>query len=125
MKRSITSPDAPKPVGPYNQAVQAGNFLFVSGQLAIHPKTGKLAAADISAQTRQVLDNIKAVLQAGGYNLKNVVQTTVYLSSMTLFEEFNREYAKYFEPDFPARTTAACELKAGALVEVAVVAYKE
>ncbi len=125
MKKVIVSPNAPKPVGPYSQAVQAENFLFVSGQLAIDPKDNKLVAADIAVQTEQVMENIKAILQAADYSLKDVVQTTVYLSSMTLFESFNREYAKYFETAFPARATVACELKAGALVEVSVVAYKK
>jgi 2-iminobutanoate/2-iminopropanoate deaminase len=125
MKKVIVSPHAPNPVGPYNQAVQAGNYLYVSGQLAIDPKQNKLVEAYITGQTRQVMENIKAILQAAQYSLKDIVQTTVYLSSMTLFEDFNREYAKYFDADYPARATVACELKAGALVEVSVVAYKE
>jgi 2-iminobutanoate/2-iminopropanoate deaminase len=125
MKQTINSPNAPKPIGPYSQAVQAGKFLFVSGQLAIDPKTGKLAATDIAGQTRQVMENLKAILQAAGYSLEDVVQSTVYLSSMALFEEFNREYAKCFEADFPARAAVGSELKAGALVEISVVACKE
>jgi len=125
MKKVIVSLDAPKPVGPYSQAVQAGNYLYVSGQLAIDPKEGKLVKADIAVQTRQVMENIKAILTAAQYNLEDIVQTTVYLSSMTHFENFNHEYAKYFQTDFPARATVACELKAGALVEVSIVAYKE
>ncbi len=126
MKKIITSKDAPKPVGSYNQAVQADNFLFVSGQLAIDPKEGKLVQADITVQTRQVLENIKAILEAADFNLKGVVQTTVYLTSMSLFEGFNREYAKYFQSDPPARATIGnAELKAGALVEVSAVAYKD
>ena len=79
-------------VKPCKQAI----ILYVSGQLAIDPKEGKLVAADITVQTRQVMENIKAILAAADYSLKDIVQTTVYLSSMTLFEEFNREYAKYF-----------------------------
>lgn len=124
MKKVIVSPDAPKPIGPYSQAVQAGNYLYVSGQLAIDTKEGKLVDADITVQTRQVMENIKAILKAAQYSLKDIVQSTVYLSSMTLFEGFNREYAKYFDATYPARATIACELKAGALVEVSVVAYK-
>ena len=124
MKKVIVSLDAPQPIGPYSQAVQAGNYLFVSGQLAINRKDNKLVSADITVQTRQVMENIKAILAAAQYNLKDIVQTTVYLSSMTLFEGFNHEYAKYFQTDYPARATVACELKAGALVEVSVVAYK-
>ncbi len=125
MKKTVTSQNAPKPLGPYSQAVYAGNFLFVSGQLAIDPKEGKLIVENIKLQTRQVMENIKAILEAAGYSLEDVVQSTVYLSSMLLFEEFNREYAKYFESDFPTRATVGIELKSGALVEVSVVAYKD
>jgi len=124
MKKIIQSPNAPKPLGPYSQAVKADNFLFVSGQLPIDPKQGKIVAADISGQTRQVMENIKAILEAADFGLSDVVQSTVYLSSMSLFDEFNREYAKYFTADFPARATVAAELKAGALLEISVVAYK-
>ncbi|MCL5948929.1 MAG: Rid family detoxifying hydrolase [Candidatus Bathyarchaeota archaeon] len=125
MKKVVLSQNAPKPIGPYNQAVQAGKFLFVSGQLAIDPKEGKIVAKDITLQTRQVMENIKAILETAGYSLKDVVQSTVYLSSVSLFEEFNREYAKYFESDFPARATVGIELKSGVLVEVSAVAYKD
>ena len=125
MKKVVLTQKAPKPIGPYNQAVQAGNFLFVSGQLAIDPKEDKLVDENIKLQTHQVLENIKAVLEAADYCLKDIVQSTVYLSSLSLFEEFNREYVKYFESDFPARATVGAELKSGALVEVSVVAYKD
>ncbi|HEX7482954.1 MAG TPA: RidA family protein, partial [Candidatus Bathyarchaeia archaeon] len=76
-------------------------------------------------QTRQVMENIKAILKAAGYGLKDVVQSVVYLSSIALFDEFNREYAKYFKSDYPARATVGAELKSGALVEVSVIAYKD
>lgn len=125
MKKVVLTQKAPKPIGPYNQAVQVGNFLFVSGQLAIDPKDDKLIVENIKLQTHQVLENIKGILEAAGYSLKDIVQSTVYLSSLSLFEEFNREYAKYFESDFPARATVGAELKSGALVEVSVVAYKD
>jgi 2-iminobutanoate/2-iminopropanoate deaminase len=125
MKKTVTSQNAPKPLGPYSQAVQAGSFLFVSGQLAIDTKEGKLIVENIKLQTHQVMENVKAILEAAGYSLKDVVQSIVYLSSMSLFEEFNYEYAKYFKSDFPARTTVGIELKPGALVEVSVVAYKD
>jgi 2-iminobutanoate/2-iminopropanoate deaminase len=124
MKKTVLSPNAPKPIGPYNQGVQAGNFLFVSGQLAIDPAEGKIVAKDIAGQTRQVMMNIKAILEAAGFSLKDVVQSNVYLSSMDLFEEFNREYAKFFESDYPARATVGIELRSDAFVEVSVVAYK-
>jgi 2-iminobutanoate/2-iminopropanoate deaminase len=125
MKKTVLSPNAPKPIGPYSQAVQAGKFVFVSGQLAINPKEGKIVEGGIVLQTRQVMENIKAILEAAGYTLQDIIHSTVYLSSMALFDEFNREYAKFFEADYPARATVAAELKAGALVEVSVVAYRE
>jgi 2-iminobutanoate/2-iminopropanoate deaminase len=125
MKKAVFSRKAPKPIGPYNQAVQAGNFLFVSGQLAIDPEEGKLIVENVRLQTHQVMENIKVILDAAGYSLKDVVQSTVYLSAMSLFEEFNLEYAKYFENDFPARATVGVELKSGALVEVSVIACKD
>ena len=125
MKQSVFSPNAPKPIGPYSQAVKADKLLFVSGQLPIDPKEGKVVATDIRNQTRQTMENVKSILESAGYEMKDVVSTTVYLSSMTLFEKFNFEYAKYFDADYPARATVACELKSGALVEVSVVAYKD
>jgi 2-iminobutanoate/2-iminopropanoate deaminase len=125
MKKTILNPKAPKPIGPYNQAVQAGKFLFISGQLAIDAKQSKIVTSDITTQTHQVIENIKAILEAANYGWEDVVSTTVYLASMALFEEFNHEYAKHFSSDFPARATIACELKTGALVEISAVAYKE
>ena len=125
MKKVALSQNAPKPLGPYNQAIQAGKFLFVSGQLAIDPKEGKIVAKDITLQTRQVMENIKAILEAAGYSLKEVVQSTVYLSSMALFDGFNSEYSKYFDGEFPARATVGVELKPNALVEFSVVAHKD
>jgi 2-iminobutanoate/2-iminopropanoate deaminase len=125
MKKFVLTSNAPKPIGPYNQAVQAGKFLFVSGQLAIDPKEGKIIVETIQLQTRQIIENIKAILEAAGYCLKDVVQSTVYLSSMAFFNEFNCEYAKYFGSDFPARATVGVELKSRALVEVSVIAYKD
>lgn len=125
MKKTVITQNAPKPIGPYSQGVQAGNFLFISGQLAIAPKEGKIFAKDIKAQTHQIMENIKSILEAAGYSLKDVVQSTVYLSSLSLFDEFNSEYAKYFENDYPARVTVGAMLKSDALVEVSVVAYKD
>ncbi len=126
MNKIVLSANAPKPIGPYSQAIKADKLLFVSGQLAINPKEGKLVATDITLQTRQAMENIKAILEAADYSLKDVVQTTVYLSSLSLFEEFNLEYALYFDRILPARATiGGAELKAGALVEISVVAYKD
>ncbi len=125
MKQTVFSEKAPKPVGPYSQAVKAGKFLYVSGQLPIDPKEGKIVASDIGSQTRQVMENIEAILEEAGYAMKDVVSTVAYLSSMALFDQFNNEYAKWFGGEFPARATVACELKSGALVEVAVIAYRD
>jgi 2-iminobutanoate/2-iminopropanoate deaminase len=125
MKKTVHTPKAPNPVGPYSQGIQAGKFLFISGQVAIDPKEGRIVTEDIEVQTSQTMENIKAVLQAAGYSLSDVVQCNVYLSSMELFSEFNKEYAKYFDKDFPARATAGIELMPGALVEISAVAYKE
>ena len=124
MKKTILTEKAPNPVGPYSQAVEAGKFLFVSGQLAIDPKESKITAKTVGSQTKQVMENIKAILEAAGYSFKDIVQANVYLSAMALFEEFNKEYAKSFEPPFPARATVGAELRPEALVEIAVVAYK-
>ena len=125
MKKVIQTENAPKPVGPYSQAIRVDKFLFVSGQVAIDPKEGKIIVNDIKGQTARVMKNIKAILQAAGYNFSDIIQSNVYLSSMKLFSEFNNEYAKYFHKEFPARATVGIELMPNALVEIAVVAYKE
>jgi len=125
MKKTVQTPKAPKPLGPYSQGIQAGNFLFISGQVAIDPKEGKIVASDIKAQTIQTMENIRAILEAAGYSVSDVVQCNVYLSSMKLFTEFNMEYAKYFNKDFPTRATVGIELMPGTLVEISAVAYKE
>jgi 2-iminobutanoate/2-iminopropanoate deaminase len=125
MRKIIKTEKAPKPVGPYSQAIKADKFLFVSGQVAIDPEKGKIVAEGIKAQTVRVMENVKAVLQAAGYDLSDVVQSNVYLSSMALFSEFNAEYAKYFDKVFPTRATVGIELMSGALLEISVVAYKE
>jgi 2-iminobutanoate/2-iminopropanoate deaminase len=125
MKKIIRTRSAPEPVGPYSQGIQAGKFLFVSGQVAIDPEEGKIVANDMKGQTARVMENIKAILQAAGYSFSDVVQSSVYLSSMKLFSEFNSEYAKYFEKEFPTRATVGIELMPGALVEISVIACKE
>ena len=125
MKTVIKAENAPEPVGSYSQALKVDKFLFVSGQVAIDPKKGRIAASGIREQTVQVMENIKAILSAAGYRLSDIVQSNVYLSSMNLFSEFNNEYTKYFDTFFPARATGGIELMAGALVEISVIAYKE
>lgn len=117
--------NAPVPVGPYSQALKVDKFLFVSGQVAIDPKEGRIVATSIKEQTTRIMDNIKEILQVAGYSLSDIVQSNVYLSSMKLFNEFNNEYAKYFDQVFPARATVGIELMNDALVEISVVAWKE
>ncbi len=124
MKTRIFTKKAPKPSGAYNQAILADKFLFISGQLAIDPNEGKIVTDNITVQTKQVMENIKAILEAAGYDLNDIVQSNVYLSSMSLFDEFNKEYANFFNEEFPARSTVGVELKGNALIEVSVVAYK-
>jgi 2-iminobutanoate/2-iminopropanoate deaminase len=124
MRKVIQTEKAPKPVGTYSQAVKVDKFLFVSGQVAIDPEKGKIIANGIKAQTARVMENLKAILHAAGYDLSDVVQSNVYLSSMKLFSDFNEEYAKYFDKGFPTRATVGIELMPGALLEISVVAYK-
>ena len=125
MKTVIFSEKAPIPAGPYSQAVLSGKLLFISGQLAIDPKEGKIVKKDIGSQTRQVMENINAILKAAGYCLRDIVLSSVFLASMDLFDEFNKEYAKFFNGEFPARATAGVELKGNALVEVSVIACSD
>jgi 2-iminobutanoate/2-iminopropanoate deaminase len=125
VKKVIQTENAPAPVGPYSQALKVEKFLFVSGQVAIDPKEGKIVSKGIREQTVRAMENVKAILQAAGYSLNDVVQSNVYLSSMNLFSEFNNEYTKYFDKVFPTRATVGIELITGALVEISVIAYKE
>jgi 2-iminobutanoate/2-iminopropanoate deaminase len=125
MKKLIHTENAPKPAGPYSQGIKVDKFLFISGQIAIDPTQGKIVATNIREQTNMVMKNIKAILQAADYSLNHVVQSNVYLSSMALFSEFNKEYAKYFSREFPTRATVGIELMPGALVEISVIAFKE
>jgi 2-iminobutanoate/2-iminopropanoate deaminase len=124
MKKVIYTENAPKPLGPYCQGIQVDKFLFVSGQLAIDPAEGRIVGKNIKEQTVQVMENIKAILQAAGFSFNNVVQSNIYLSSIELFTEFNTEYAKYFDKEFPTRATVETKLISGALVEISVIAYK-
>jgi 2-iminobutanoate/2-iminopropanoate deaminase len=106
-KKIIKTNQAPDPIGPYNQAIQAGNFLFISGQVAINPATGAVDATDIIGEAHQVMHNLKAILTAAGMDFNNVVKTTILLSDMSLFTTVNEIYGKYFTGDFPARETYA------------------
>ena len=125
MKKIIQTENAPEPLGPYSQGVKADKFLFISGQVAIDPKKERIVANDIKGQTARVMENIKSLLQAAGYNLTDIVQCNVYLSSIELLSEFNSEYRKYFAKEFPARMIVGTELMANALVEISAIAFKE
>ncbi len=125
MKEIIKTEFAPKPVGPYSQAIKAGKFLFVSGQLAIDPKQNKIIPSDIKGQTVRVLENIKAILETAHFSLADIVQTNVYLTALTSFKDFNEVYSKYFVDKFPSRATIEAALVPGALVEISAIAFKE
>ena len=124
MSREIISTDAaPRAIGPYSQAIRAGGFLFLSGQIALDPRTEQLVGGDIKQQTRRVLENVKALLQAAGSSLNRVVKCTVFLADMNDFGAMNEEYGSFFQEEPPARTTvAASRLPRGALVEIDVIA---
>lgn len=124
MSREIISTDAaPRAIGPYSQAMRAGGFLFLSGQIALDPRSGQLVGGDIKQQTRRVLENVKALLQAAGSSLNRVVKCTVFLVDMNDFGAMNEEYGSFFQEEPPARTTvAASRLPRGALVEIDVIA---
>jgi 2-iminobutanoate/2-iminopropanoate deaminase len=126
MNHSCVSTDqAPKAVGPYSQAVWAGDFLFVSGQLPIDPRTGELVKGDIQVQSRQILENIKGLLSSQGLQLTNVCKSTVFLADIKDFARMNEVYAQYFSKDFPARSTVGgCALARGAAVEMECIAVR-
>ena len=125
MNQIIHTDKAPAAIGPYSQAVQAGNMLFVSGQIPIDPATGAFAGEDIVTQTRQSLTNLKAILEAAGYSCADVVKTTVLLADMGDFAAMNGVYAEFFSENCPARAAFAVkELPRGALVEIEAVAAK-
>ena len=104
-KTIITTPNAPAPIGPYNQAVLTGDTLFISGQICIDPATGNLKNKDIQEETHQVMHNLKAILQQANMDFSNVVKTTIFITDMHQFGAVNEVYGKYFETDFPARET--------------------
>lgn len=123
-KKIVFTENAPKPVGPYSQAVISGDFVFVSGQIPIDPKTSKVVDGGIEAQTVQVLENLRNILGSINLTLNDVVKTSVFLSSFSDFQSFNQVYSKYFEVNPPARTTVQVGLMAGVLLEIDVIAKK-
>jgi 2-iminobutanoate/2-iminopropanoate deaminase len=122
-KKLINSPTAPKPIGPYSQAVVAGGFLFASGQIPLDPDTNELVQGNIEAQTERVLRNIEAVLKQAGLGLGDVVKTSIYLADMGEFSRVNAVYARFFDAQPPARSTVeVSRLPMGVSVEIDVIA---
>jgi len=128
-RTKISTPNAPAAIGPYNQAIRFGQFVFTSGQIALDPATGQLVGDDVESQTHRVFQNLQAVLNSAGTSLIHIVKTTVFLTSMSDFQAMNAVYASYFDGSdvmLPARTTVAvAELPRNALVEIECVALVE
>ncbi len=123
MKQPVSSPNAPKAIGPYSPAVRTGQLLFVSGQVPIDPATGQMIDGDIAAQTRRVFENIGALLTAGGRSFADVARTTVFLADMNDFAAMNEVYGQYFSEPYPARATVqVARLPKDARVEIDVIA---
>jgi 2-iminobutanoate/2-iminopropanoate deaminase len=124
-KKIIKSGDAPEAIGPYSQAVEAGGFVFVSGQISIDPKTGNVVQDDVKLQARRVMENAKAILAAAGLEFSSVVKTTIYLKSMSDFGTVNEVYGGYFPSDPPARATVeVSRLPKDVAVEMDFIAWK-
>lgn len=126
MNKTIATSKAPAAIGPYSQGIAAGNMLFVSGQLPIDPDTQAFAGNDVRSQTAQSLKNLKAVIEAGGMSMNDVVKTTVFLSDMNDFTEMNSVYAEFFTENYPARAAVeVARLPKDALVEIEAIIYKQ
>lgn len=124
MKKIINTPDAPSPIGPYNQAVVVNNFVFVSGTIAMDLQSKQLVKTSIKEETRMVMEYIGAILKAAGCTFDNVVKSTIFLNDMNNFVQVNEVYASYFKNDFPARATIqAARLPKDANVEISVEAF--
>ena len=122
-KQIIKTSNAPDPIGPYSQAVKAGGLLFISGQVALKPGTSELITADISKETQQVMNNLKAILTEAGLGFEHVVKTTIFLKDMNLFVPVNEVYGKFFQSGFPARETVAVKgLPKDVNVEISMIA---
>ena len=123
MKKIVKTEKAPAPVGPYNQAIISGNFVFTAGQIPINPETGNLEPNDIKIQTKRVIENLRAVLQASGSDFSEVVKTTVFLKDMNDFALMNEVYAQYFSDNSPARSAVeVARLPKDVLVEMECIA---
>lgn len=125
MKKVISTAEAPKAIGPYSQAIEAGGFIFVSGQIPLIPATGEIVEGSVEVQTARVLENLKAILEAAGSSLEDVVKTTVYITNMDDFVKVNGIYGQYFQENPPARVCVeVSKLPKGALVEIDVIAAR-
>ena len=123
-KRVIYTEKAPKPIGPYSQAIRAGDFIFLSGQLPIDPGTGELVGGDIKQQTRRVLENLKGVLESQGLGMEDVVKVSIFLKDMGHFNQMNEVYATYFSASPPARSTVEVSgLPKNADLEIEAIAF--
>ena len=124
-KKIIRTDNAPAPIGPYNQAVQFGNLLFISGQIALDPQTGNLVQGDIKTETSQVMKNLEAILQEAGMDFSNILKTTIFLMDMGQFAQVNEVYGSYFSTMAPARETVQVSgLPKGVNVEISMIAGK-
>jgi 2-iminobutanoate/2-iminopropanoate deaminase len=126
MKKIIKTTNAPAPIGPYNQAVLSGNMLFISGQIAINPKTGELETTNLEEETKLVMENLKAILTEAGMTFENVVKTSIFISDMNNFAKINQVYGNYFNVDTaPARETVeVANLPKFVNVEISAIAVK-
>jgi 2-iminobutanoate/2-iminopropanoate deaminase len=125
VREVISTPNAPRAIGPYSQAIRAGDTLYCAGQIGLDPKTGKLAGDGFEAQGRQALDNLKAVVTAAGFQLENVVQCQVFITDINNYPAFNKIYSEYFSNDSPARAVVEVSaIPANGLVEVMAVAVR-
>ena len=124
MKKIISTPHAPKPVGPYSQAILANGFLYCSGMIAINPETNEFLDGTVEEQTELIMKNIKALLNQAGYGFEDVIKTTCFLENMSDFSKFNEIYGNYFTSK-PARSCVEAKLPKGAKVEVEVIGFKE
>lgn len=126
MIKSILTPNSAQPIGPYSQAILAGNTLYVSGQIAINPYSGILILENIEAETTQVMQNLKAILQAANMDCENIVKTTIFLSNMDDFAKVNEVYGTYFTDNYPSRETVAVKtLPKNVNVEISAIAIKQ
>jgi 2-iminobutanoate/2-iminopropanoate deaminase len=126
MREHIKTPNAPLPLGPYSQGVKVGNLLFVSGQGPMDPRTGEIVESEVEAQTRQTLQNVKAIVEASGFSLHDVVKVSIFLKRASDFQKMNEIYKTFFQENPPTRTTVQADFMApGMLIEIDAIACRE